>query len=133
MTHMKRIATDSGASAGQRLSVVAAVWTLIAVILLSALAPLGPPLSRVAGSAFNPATIDVVIKARAPLAPQAVQATQPDGEGPLVPLLLLAAFAAALVILWRQSAASAFAPVGERARSGFHSNDRRARAPPASS
>jgi hypothetical protein len=127
---MKRMGPDSGRFAGQRLPVVAALWTLIAIALLSALAPLGPPLSRIAGSAFNPATSDVVIKARAPLAPQAVQTARLDGDGPSVFHLLLAGLAACLSIVWRLCAVPAFARTRATARSGVHSGTRRARAPP---
>lgn len=49
----------------QRLPVLAAFWTLIFVTLLSALAPMGAPLTRLKGSAFNPATTEVVLKSRA--------------------------------------------------------------------
>jgi hypothetical protein len=128
---MKRTGSVSEGYAGQRLPVIAALWTLIAVALLSALAPLGPPLSRVAGSAFNPATSDVVIKARAPLAPQAVQAARPDGDGPLAFHLLLAGLAASLLIVWRLCVAPVFARKRATARSGFHPGSTRARAPPA--
>jgi hypothetical protein len=127
---MKRMGPDSGRFAGQRLSVVAALWTLIAIALLSALAPLGPPLSRVAGSAFNPATSDVVIKARAPLAPHAVQTARLVGDGPSAIHLLLAGLAACLSIVWRLCAVPAFARTMVSARSGCHPGTKRARAPP---
>lgn len=130
---MKRIGADSKGFAGQRLPVIAALWMLIAIVLLSALAPLGPPLSRVAGSAFNPATIDVVIKARAPLAPQTVQAPRLDGDGPSAVHLLLAVVAASLLIVWRLCSVPAFSLSAVTARSGVHSGTRHARAPPACS
>lgn len=131
MTRMKRRASISEGYAGQRLPVVAALWTLIVVVLLSALAPLGPPLSRIAGSAFNPATTDVVIKARAPLAPQAVQAARPDSDGPSAFHLLLIALAASPLILWRLCAAPALVRNRAIFRSALHPDTRHARAPPA--
>lgn len=133
MARMKRIGAGSEAFAGQRLPVIAALWMLMAVVLLSALAPLGPPLSRVAGSAFNPATADVVIKARAPQAPQAVQTARLDGDGPSAFHMLLALVAAALLVLWRLGAVPAFSRSAAIARSGLHSRTRHARAPPACS
>lgn len=62
-----------------RLLFVLTLWTALGVALLSALAPLGPPSSRLTGSAFNPATTTVILKARAPAAPVAARATEPDG------------------------------------------------------
>jgi hypothetical protein len=50
-----------------RRSFIAALWMAIVVALLSAVAPLGPPSSRLTGSAFNPASVSVVLKARSPL------------------------------------------------------------------
>ncbi|HUD95613.1 hypothetical protein [Sphingobium sp.] len=83
-----------------RAAILAAVWTLIAVTLLSALAPLGPPLSRAKGSAFNPATTEVVLKARARAMTHAVQPVRPDGDG--LPPVALPCLAVGLVIgLWR--------------------------------
>ncbi|MEC3949931.1 hypothetical protein [Sphingobium sp. HWE2-09] len=81
-----------------RLPIHAALWTLILVTLLSALAPLGPPLSRATGSAFNPATTDVVLKARTQSAQQVVEAPQPDGGG-APPLIIAFALAAVLTAL----------------------------------
>ncbi|CCW20313.1 hypothetical protein EBBID32_46870 [Sphingobium indicum BiD32] len=130
---MTRMGTGSEGFAGQRLPVIAALWTLIAITLLSALAPLGPPLSRAAGSAFNPATSDVVIKARAQLAPQAVQTGQPNGDGPSAFHLLLAVVAASLLIFWRPCAVPAFSLLAAIVRSGARSGSRLARAPPACS
>lgn len=130
---MKRIGADSKGFAGQGLPVVAALWMLIVIVLLSALAPLGPPLSRVAGSAFNPATSDVVIKARAPLAPQAVQIGQPDGDGPSAFHLLLTVVAASLLIFWRLCAVPALSLSVATVRSGARSRTREARGPPACS
>ncbi|RJG52616.1 hypothetical protein D0Z70_19440 [Sphingobium terrigena] len=130
---MKRIGADSKGFAGQRLPVIAALWMLIGVVLLSALAPLGPPLSRVAGSAFNPATSDVVIKARAPLPPQTVQTARLDGDGPSAFHLLLAVVAASSLIVWRLCAVPALSRPAATVRSGVHSRTRQARAPPACS
>lgn len=42
---------------------LAAVWTALTVALLSALLPIGAPASVSVGSAFNPATTGVVLKA----------------------------------------------------------------------
>lgn len=113
-----------------RAALLAAFWTLIAVTLLSALAPLGPPLSRLKGSAFNPATIDVVLKARASAAVQAVQPVRLDGDG-LPPVALWCLFAALLVAVWRRlpdslSSADVLPP-----RPLHLLRARRARAPPA--
>ncbi|WP_340265457.1 hypothetical protein [Sphingobium mellinum] len=49
-----------------RLPFRTSLWIVIVVALVSALAPLGPPSSRTTGSAFNPATTSVVIKAAGP-------------------------------------------------------------------
>ncbi|MFZ2998133.1 hypothetical protein [Sphingobium sp.] len=75
------------------------LWMLIAVALLSALAPLGPPLSRVTGSAFNPATSDVVLKVRALPAAQVAQPTRPDGDGDSHVAPFVALVSAVLVFL----------------------------------
>ena len=56
------------------------LWLSLSVALLSALAPLGPPSSRFTGSAFNPATTSVVLKARAQASPVAMQAMEPDDD-----------------------------------------------------
>ena len=64
-----------------RLLFILTLWLSLGVALLSALAPLGPPSSRFTGSAFNPATTSVVLKARAHVNPVAVQAMEPDGDG----------------------------------------------------
>ena len=60
---------------------ITALWAAIAVALLSALVPLGPPASRLTGSAFNPATTDVVLKVRTQAVPAIAQVTEPDGDG----------------------------------------------------
>lgn len=64
-----------------RLLFILTLWLSLSVALLSALAPLGPPSSRFTGSAFNPATTSVVLKARAHASPVAMQAMEPDGDG----------------------------------------------------
>ncbi len=119
-----------GKGAIKRLPVLIALWTLILVTLLSALAPLGPPLSRVTGSAFNPATADVALKARAQTAAQVVAMPRPDGDG--APPLILA-FALTMVLL----AGLPVRPVAPAARftqnprSFAPARTRHARAPPA--
>lgn len=122
----------NGKGAMMRLPILAALWTLLAVTLLSALAPLGPPLSRATGSAFNPATLDVVLKARTQSASQAVVlAPRPDGDGGPPPMLLALALAIVLPGLARPAgrvphhrySLPSFAPA----------RTRRARAPPAAS
>ncbi len=112
-----------------RLPYVVALWMVIAVALLSALAPLGTPLSRMTGSAFNPATVDVVIKARTPAAPQAVQATQPDGDDGHVALSVTIAVALSFLLL-RLLTASPLMPVLSVPAPGAVRFFRRARAPP---
>lgn len=72
----------------RRASIFLIVWTLIAVTLLSALAPLGPPQSRSRGSAFNPATAEVVLKARATAAARKDEAAR--AERKTAPAILLA-------------------------------------------
>ncbi|MDI1294912.1 MAG: hypothetical protein PSY12_03375 [bacterium] len=89
-----------------RLAFLVGQGLTIAIALFCALAPLGPPSSLDTGSAFNPATTGVVLKARSPAHPQAseqaVRATHPD---PLVFLLVLPLMAG-LAMLWRRHAAS---------------------------
>lgn len=63
-----------------RLLFILTLWLSLSVALLSALAPLGPPSSRFTGSAFNPATTSVVLKARAQASPVAMQAMEPDDD-----------------------------------------------------
>lgn len=64
-----------------RLLFLSSLWMAISVALLSALAPLGPPSSRMRGSAFNPATTTVVLKARSVAVQPTIRATEPDGAG----------------------------------------------------
>lgn len=89
MTHMGRD-KRKGRGLSPRAAIPVALWTLIAVTLLSALAPLGLPLSRVTGSAFNPATSEVVLKARTPVTAQASAMARRDGDS-LPPLVLIVA------------------------------------------
>lgn len=63
-----------------RSSILVALWTLIAVTLLSALAPLGPPQSQSRGSAFNPATAEVVLKTRPMMAAKEKLSAHPHGR-----------------------------------------------------
>lgn len=112
-------------------AILAALWTLIAVTLLSAIMPLGPPLSRVTGSAFNPATSDVVLKARTPAATQMVQLVRPDGDG-APPLLLHGLFAALLLVMvLRVLPAAPARAAPQRGRRAALVRAGHARAPPA--
>lgn len=88
-----------------RLPFILSLWMAISVALLSALAPLGPPSSRLTGSAFNPATTSVVLKARAQATPVAARAAEPDSNRRFPAAVLasdyLIAMAAALLIgIW---------------------------------
>ena len=58
----------------------AALCMAIVVALFSALAPLGLPSSRLTGSAFNPATTSVILKARSPLLAAGPVLHEPDGD-----------------------------------------------------
>lgn len=81
---------ESGA--GHRTAIFVALWMLIAVTLLSALAPLGPPLSRMRGSAFNPATSDVALRTRPQSRAVAMADRLPDRKvAPPAAILLLPA------------------------------------------
>jgi hypothetical protein len=113
-----------------RAALFAAFCTLIAVTLLSALAPLGLPLSRATGSAFNPATIDVVLKVRAPAAVQAVQPARPDGDG-IPPVALWCLFTALLMAVWRRLPDSISSTDAPRLKPLHLLRAHRARAPPA--
>ncbi|WP_240334399.1 hypothetical protein [Sphingobium estronivorans] len=64
-----------------RLFFILSLWLSLGVALLSALAPLGPPSSRLMGSAFNPATTSVVLKARGQANPIVIRVIEPDGDG----------------------------------------------------
>lgn len=61
------------------MSFAATGWLALALVLLCALAPLGLPSSRQTGSAFNPATTAVLLKARSPAAPRVEHADDGDG------------------------------------------------------
>lgn len=117
-----------------RLPFLLTLWLAIGVALLSALAPLGPPSSRQTGSAFNPATTSVVLKARAQTDSLVVRATRPDGAGKAAPLPLAAKWLlpwmAMLLGLWLFQSRDRFSladgppvPLGRLSR-------RHARAPP---
>jgi len=119
-----------------RRSFIAALWMAIVVALLSALAPLGPPSSRLTGSAFNPATVSVVLKARSPLTVEKALTVEAGGD----PVRHIAAqvqhwFTAAAFIL---VAVTAFVMAPGRYSTAAvhfaedHFSRRRARGPPAS-
>lgn len=119
----------------ERRSFIATLWMSILVALLSALAPLGPPASRLTGSAFNPATITVVLKARSPVAEEKGFFVETGRErsaylaAPVLSWLLLAGLAiivARLCLLAR----CWFLTLADR-RTSAHPFHRRARAPPA--
>jgi hypothetical protein len=121
----------NGKGAILRLPILAALSMLILVTLLSALAPLGPPLSRVTGSAFNPATADVVLKARTQAALQTAEVPRPYGDGAPPPLILAVALA---LILLTVHHLRPIGPVGvyrNNLSSFTPARTRRARAPPA--
>lgn len=116
-----------------RLLFILTLWLSIGVALLSALAPLGPPSSRFTGSAFNPATTAVVLKARAHATPVAAQAIEPDGDGraPFPALAMSGPTAIAMlpgVVLLR--AGDRFSPAFVSFPSFHLLSPRRARAPP---
>lgn len=113
----------------ERLLFILTLWTALGVALLSALAPLGPPSSRLTGSAFNPATTAVVLKARAHAAPAMQQARAPDDAVPGLLWILPAAPLILAVLLIRRVAAPLRASV---VRGAFlYLSHRHARAPPA--
>ena len=76
----------------------------ISVALLSALTPLGPPSSKLTGSAFNPATTGVVLKARTQSIPSGERLALPDrgdSSPPITPGMQWLVFAMAmLVFVW---------------------------------
>jgi hypothetical protein len=119
-----------GRDAGDRATILAAVWMLIAVTLLSALAPLGPPLSRARGSAFNPATAEVVLRARPPATAQKAAVTRPADDRPPVALI---AIVAVLILLGTAPISSILAHSRRRVLrpAQAHGHARQARAPPA--
>lgn len=110
------------------------LWMAICVALLSALAPLGPPSSRLTGSAFNPATTSVALKARSSVTPQQASVLDPgpQGDAPTWPTALLGLLPLALLLVevWLRRPGSplwcdpgAFVPL-------LRHIGRRARAPP---
>ncbi|MGC4252706.1 MAG: hypothetical protein QM605_14875 [Sphingobium sp.] len=113
----------------------ATLWMAICVALLCAIAPLGLPSSKLTGSAFNPATTSVVLKARSPAAPQAKRLVGPDGAG-LAPLPISNPFHFAISLLLlavprRRIRAAAFsAYAAEAALSAAPARLPPARAPP---
>jgi hypothetical protein len=123
------IAATKGRGAGNRAAILVAIWTLIAVTLLSALAPLGPPLSRARGSAFNPATAEVVLRARAPARAQATPLVRPSDDRPPVVLI---AIVAALILLGGATPSPVLPHRRRRVPLPMrvHGRSRQARAPP---
>lgn len=121
-----------GRAGANRAAILCAFWTLIAVTLLSALAPLGPPLSQVKGSAFNPATSEVVLKSRAQAVKQAGETARPDDDDsrPWAALwcLLLVALLASVRAVRIAPVAGSLHGLIRIPLTGAH----RARAPPAS-
>ena len=119
---------------GSRLLFMLTLWMAISVALVSALTPLGPPSSRITGSAFNPATTAVVLKARAQSVPHDANLGVPDGDGAkaatsIMQWVVLAA--ATLVAIWLVRPVSAIAPAtAPRARRRLPYR-LHARAPPA--
>lgn len=119
----------NGSHRAQRVSFIPVLWLTLAVVMLSALMPLGPPASRAMGSAFSPATTAVAIKARA-AAQVAVQLriVPPPADPPAavvtVPSLTLIVLLFAIAL--SRGSRSARIPGSSLVRF------RRARAPPAS-
>jgi hypothetical protein len=113
----------------ERLLFILTLWTALGVALLSALAPLGPPSSRLTGSAFNPATTAVVLKARAHAAPTIQQAQEPDDAVPgLLWMLPVAPLILASLTVQRMAAVLNASVLR---RPFHHLSHRHARAPPA--
>ncbi|CAD7337297.1 hypothetical protein FIM10_07080 [Sphingomonadales bacterium 56] len=118
-----------------RLLFMLTLWMAISVALLSALTPLGPPSSKITGSAFNPATTDVVLKARALSIPPGERVSAPgdnDSIAPVTSVIQWLVFATAiLVVAWLLRPLPVASPaITQRVQrhfpNGFH-----ARAPPA--
>lgn len=130
---MRHITGETGKGDRQlsRYSLSVALWMLIVVTLLSALAPIGPPLSRPTGSAFNPATSDVVIKARAPTPPQVAHAARMDGDDTPPVLLFCIVATLALVASTDRGGAALFAWPQIGVAPLLLSSVHRARGPPA--
>jgi hypothetical protein len=112
---------------------ISTLWIVIVVALLSALAPLGPPSSKQTGSAFNPATTSVVLKAKSPTPLEAAGATElPKDEPATVPaalfwLRLLAALVLGTDTIHRASFRATHCP---SLRGGALLSGRCVRAPP---
>lgn len=113
-----------------RLLFILALWTAIGVALLSALAPLGPPSSRLTGSAFNPATTSVVLKVRAQASPVAARAADPDGKAGVPAAIQLFPIVALIAAAWRPAPASGFFRSQPVAHRPLSLSRRHARAPP---
>jgi hypothetical protein len=113
-----------------RLLFILTLWASLGVALLSALAPIGPPSSRSTGSAFNPATMSVVLKARAHADPVVVRAVEPDGDG-RVPFIAVAMISVLFIALRLRSLSpdTPFIAAPSR-RAAARSSPRQARAPP---
>lgn len=111
-----------------RLPFIASLWAAILVALLCAIAPDGPPSSKLNGSAFSSATTGVVLKARSLPAPHLARAPRADGDGVALPWLLAAAIA--LMLSWRRLAPDAPLPLLVANHSRIHARRRGARAPP---
>ena len=122
--------TGKGVRQRRRYTLFVALWMLIVVTLLSALAPIGPPLSRPTGSAFNPATSDVVIKARAPTPPQVAQLARMDGDD-APPVLLFCIIATLALVAAAGRGRIFFSRLQIAAAPLLLSGAHRARAPPA--
>ena len=126
--------TDRTEGVSGRLLFTLTLWMAISVALLSALTPLGPPSSKITGSAFNPATTDVVLKARAHSISPDQRLSAPDGDDgirPITPLMQWMVSAAAILVgAWLSRPLPAIIPlIAPRVRTSvpyrFH-----ARAPP---
>ncbi|MEJ7925444.1 hypothetical protein WG908_01590 [Sphingobium sp. AN641] len=119
---------NTGSHRAQRRPFIPVLWLILAVVMLSALMPLGPPASRTTGSAFSPATTAVAIKARAAVpVVMYMRIVPPPADPPAavatVPSLALIVLLIALVPL--RGSGPARVPGSALVRS------RRARAPPA--
>lgn len=109
-----------------RASLLLALWTLIAVTLLSALAPLGPPQSLSRGSAFNPATAEVVLKTRPALKVATPPPARPDGNDIPAQIVAIGLLVLATITLRIQTLRQAAIVCPKPCSSGSS----RARAPP---
>lgn len=103
---------------------VAALWMAILLALVCALAPLGPPSSRQAGSAFNPATSAVALKSRSSVPIALLQAADPDGSDRPLPKV---AFPISMARAPGAMPAAAFGTFIRMSPAGFVSTFQRAR------